>query len=68
MTVIIRHGKYLSVYNNLVNLRVKKGDKVETKQVIGDVFADPRDNNNCTLKFMIFEEKFLDPEIWIAKI
>jgi septal ring factor EnvC (AmiA/AmiB activator) len=68
MTVIIRHGKYLSVYNNLVNLRVKKGDKVETKQVIGDVFADPRDNNNCTLKFMIFEEKFLDPELWIAKI
>lgn len=68
MTVIIRHGKYLSVYNNLVNLKVKKGDKVETKQVIGDVFADPRDNNNCTLKFMIFEEKFLDPELWIAKI
>lgn len=68
MTVIIRHGKYLSVYNNLVNLKVKKGDKVETKQVIGDVFTDPRDNNNCTLKFMIFEEKFLDPELWIAKI
>ncbi len=68
MTVIIRHGKYLSVYNNLVNLRVKTGDKVETKQIIGDVFADPRDNNNCILKFMIFEQRFLDPELWITKI
>jgi len=28
MTVIIRHGKYLTVYSNLVNLKVKKGDKV----------------------------------------
>ena len=68
MTVIIRHGKYLSVYNNLVNLKVKTGDKVETKQIIGDVFADPRDNNNCILKFMIFEQRFLDPELWITKI
>jgi septal ring factor EnvC (AmiA/AmiB activator) len=68
MTVIIRHGKYLSVYNNLINLKVKKGDKVETKQIIGDVFADPHENNNCTIKFMIFEEKFLDPELWIVKI
>ena len=37
MTVIIKHGQYLSVYNNLVNVRVKKGDKVETKQEIGKV-------------------------------
>jgi septal ring factor EnvC (AmiA/AmiB activator) len=68
MTVIIRHGKYLTVYNNLVNVRVKKGDIVETKQEIGEVFQDPNDSNNCTIKFMIFEQKFLDPEQWISKI
>jgi septal ring factor EnvC (AmiA/AmiB activator) len=67
MTIIIRHGKYLSVYNNLVNVRVKTGDKVETKQEIGEVFEDPDTNENCTLKFMIFEQKYLDPEAWIAK-
>jgi len=67
MTVIIRHGKYLSVYNNLVNLKIKKGDKIETKQEIGDVFADPGANNNCTIRFMLFEQEFLDPELWIAK-
>lgn len=68
MTVIIKHGKYLSVYHNLVNVKVRKGDKIETKQEIGDVFSDPRENNSCTLKFMIFEQKFLDPELWITKM
>jgi len=67
MTIIIRHGKYLTVYNNLINVKVKTGDKVETKQEIGEVFNDPDANNNCTLKFMIFEQKYLDPELWIAK-
>jgi len=68
MTVIIKHGKYLSVYHNLVNVKVKKGDFIETKQEIGDVFSDPKENNSCTLKFMIFEQKFLDPELWITKM
>ncbi len=69
MTVIIKHGKYLSVYNNLVRVRVKKGDNVDTKQVVGDIYQNPGENNNCTLKFMIFEERnALDPEAWITKM
>jgi murein hydrolase activator len=67
MTVIIRHGKYLSVYANIVNVKVKTGDKVVTKQDIGDVYSDTKDSYNCVLKFMIFESKYQDPEIWIAK-
>lgn len=67
MTVIIRHGKYLTVYNNLVNVNVKKGDKIDTKQVIGEVFSDPNNNNVSILKFMIFETQYMDPELWIAK-
>jgi septal ring factor EnvC (AmiA/AmiB activator) len=69
MTVIIKHGKYLSVYNNLVRVRVKKGDTVDVKQVIGDIYEDADESNNCTLKFMIFEERnALDPEAWITKM
>jgi murein hydrolase activator len=68
MTVIIRHGKYLSVYNNLVNVKVKKGEIVETKQILGDVFNDKTSEYNSIIKFMIFEGKYLDPEIWLAKI
>ena len=69
MTVIVRHGKYLSVYTNLINVKVKAGDRLNARQVIGDVFSDPNDNNNCVLKFMIFEneQKYLDPELWLVR-
>ena len=50
MTVIISHGKYLSVYANIINVKVKSGDKVVTKQEIGDVYSDPAMNNNCYFK------------------
>ena len=69
MAVIIRHGKFLTIYQNLVNVVVKPGDNVTTKQVLGDVFSDPGEGNKSTLKFMIYEEKTkLDPEPWLAKI
>ena len=68
MTVIVSHGKYRSVYNNLINVKVKKGDKVETKQELGEVFRDTGEESTCTMKFMIYEEKYLDPEQWITKI
>jgi septal ring factor EnvC (AmiA/AmiB activator) len=67
MTVIIRHGKYYSVYTNLINVKVKTGDKVSTKQEIGDVYSDPKNSNNSVLKFMIVDTKYQDPESWIAK-
>jgi septal ring factor EnvC (AmiA/AmiB activator) len=67
MTVIVRHGKYLSVYTNIINVKVKKGDKVVTKQIIGDVYTDPADNHGV-LKFMVtLETECLDPELWITK-
>jgi septal ring factor EnvC (AmiA/AmiB activator) len=67
-TIIIRHGKYLTVYQNVVDLKVKAGDKVDTKQEIGNVFCDTENGNKAILKFMIFEEKEkLDPELWISK-
>jgi len=68
MAVIIRHGKYLTVYQNIVGVRVKQGDKVETKQEIGKVFNDSENGNKAILKFYVFEERLkLDPELWISK-
>jgi len=68
MTVMIKHGKYYTVYQNIVNVKVKQGEKVTTKQSIGDVFCETEDGNNSVLKFMIFDEKLkLDPELWISK-
>ena len=67
MTVIIRHGKYYSVYTNIVKVKVAKGDKVGTKQEIGEVYSESGSDNTCILKFMIFEAKYQDPEMWISK-
>ncbi|MBN2666094.1 MAG: peptidoglycan DD-metalloendopeptidase family protein [Bacteroidales bacterium] len=68
MAVIIRHGKYRTVYQNIIEVKVKKGDKVQTGQVIGRVFNDKDDGDKAVLKFMIFDETDkLDPELWISK-
>jgi len=69
MTIILRHGQYLSVYANLVNIKVKAGDVVAVGQILGDVYADSGGNAAGVLKFMIFEneKKYLDPEQWLAK-
>jgi septal ring factor EnvC (AmiA/AmiB activator) len=68
MAVIIRHGRYRTVYQNIIEVGVKKGDKVQTGQVIGRVFNDKDDGDKAVLKFMIFDETDkLDPELWITK-
>ncbi len=66
MAVIIRHGKYLTVYQNLINVKVKPGDEVETKEYIGDIYFE--ESEKSIIKFMIYEEKEKkDPEEWLAK-
>jgi septal ring factor EnvC (AmiA/AmiB activator) len=66
--VIIRHGNYLSVYSNLREVAVKKGDKVLAKQNIGTVFTDSEDGNKSILKFQIWREnQKLNPEEWIVR-
>lgn len=68
VAVIIRHGKYLTVYSNLVNVLVKSGDKVALKQTIGTIGTDADDDSKTVLKFQIWKEsEKLDPEGWIAK-
>lgn len=68
MAVIIRHGKYLTVYQNIVNVRVKAGDAVAIGHELGDVFLDNVNGGEAVLKFMIYEEKKkLDPELWLLK-
>lgn len=66
--VIIRHGKYLTVYSNLVNVQVKPGDKVAIKQTIGTVGTDSSDEDKTVLKFQIRKETAtMNPEEWIAR-
>ena len=65
--VIINHGKFYTVYQNLVDVRVKKGDKVKLKQVIGKVATDA-DSKSSVLHVQIWEQlKPVNPEIWLSK-
>jgi murein hydrolase activator len=68
MAVIIRHGKYLTVYQNLVNVKVNQGTNVQTGQEIGDVFLDTTEGGKSVIKFMVYQEKTkLNPESWLIK-
>ena len=57
VNVLIRHGKYISVYCNLSSASVKSGDTVSTKQAIGQVFSDASDNGRTVLHFQLRKEK-----------
>lgn len=65
--VIIRHGEYVSVYQNLASVNVKKGSKVTTKQTIGTV-AKNSTTNTYELHFEIWKnDSYLNPNSWLAK-
>ena len=68
MTIIVRHGNYMSVYANLVNIRVKAGDVVAVGQALGNIYVE-QGNNTGVLKFMIYENnlRYLDPEQWLVR-
>jgi septal ring factor EnvC (AmiA/AmiB activator) len=65
--VIIRHGEYLSVYTNLEAVQVKTGDKINSKQNIGNVaFND--EENKTEMNLQIWKgQKILNPEEWIYR-
>lgn len=68
VSVMVQHGNYISVYNNLTNLLVKKGDKVATKQAIGTVYTNST-TNKTILKFAVFQNQTrLNPADWIYKM
>ena len=65
--VMIRHGEYLTVYSNLDEVFVKKGDIVETMQEIGKIHTDKKELKT-ELHFELWKGKtLLNPESWLAK-
>src|SRR5690606_12553689 len=66
--VLIQHGNYISVYNNLSKVYVNEGDNVNTKQELGEVFTSPS-SNETDLKFMIYDNTKTDnPANWIYRM
>jgi len=67
-TVLIRHGNYITVYKNLLKIYVNKGDKISTKQDIGEVLTN-KASGDTILNFVIFKDgKTQNPAHWIYKM
>lgn len=66
--VMIRHGDYITIYNNLASVTVKKGDKVATKEQIGTVFTHPV-TGKTVIKFLVYKnDTEMNPADWIYKM
>ena len=65
--VMIRHGEYLTVYQNLSSTSVKKGEKVSTKQTIGTV-SKSQSSDTYELHFEIWKnDRYVNPNEWLAR-
>ncbi|WP_372918365.1 murein hydrolase activator EnvC [Salegentibacter sp.] len=66
--VMLRHGDYLTIYNNLGKVFVKRGDVISTGQELGEV-ATSRSTGKTTLHFLIYKNtEKMNPADWIIQM
>ena len=64
--VLIRHGSYISVYCNLSETRLKKGDKVKTSDIVGNIQTS--EDGTPILHFQLHKESTrLNPSDWLRR-
>ena len=64
--VTVRHGKYLTTYNNLASVSVTKGDDVTTGQLLGK--AGENTDGDGEINFVVNNgPQFVNPEYWLKK-
>ena len=64
--VLIRHGSYISVYCNLSDTRLKKGDKVKTSDIVGNIQTS--EDGTPVLHFQLHKESTrLNPSDWLRR-
>ncbi len=64
--VMIQHGDYFTVYQNLSSVNVNKGDKVSIKESIGTVRTNG-ETGKTILKFLILQNTtYNNPEGWLS--
>ena len=65
--VIIQHGDFMTIYQNLETVNVRTGDKVSFKQNLGRIATDA--SGKAILKFLITQNvTTLNPELWLANM
>lgn len=61
--VMVRHGRYISVYSNLSAVSVTAGQKVTTNQILGQV------GPSHVLLFRLQDwDQVLNPKLWLSRI
>ena len=64
--VMIQHGDYFTVYQNLSSVSVDKGDKVSRKQSIGRVRSNG-ETGKTVIKFLILQNTtYINPSGWLS--
>jgi septal ring factor EnvC (AmiA/AmiB activator) len=67
MMVMVRHGKYFTIYSNLSSANVSKGSTVTTGQVIGRT-GEADDGSGGQLDFMLMiENRNVNPQPWLRR-
>jgi septal ring factor EnvC (AmiA/AmiB activator) len=68
ISVIVKHGYYLTVYSNLSRVTVKEGQKIRAKQVIGILAGSENGVDKPALKFQVWKELTpQNPMLWLAR-
>ena len=63
--VMIQHGDYFTVYQNLSTINVSKGDKVSTKQSLGTIRTNS--DGKTILKFTLCQNvHYVNPKPWLS--
>lgn len=66
-TVIIKHGEYFTVYSNLEEIFIKKGDRIQKGQVLGQISTNKKDKST-QIHFEVWRNKSrLNPKDWIVR-
>ena len=65
--VMIRHGEYISVYSNLGEVFIEKGQEVGTKENIGVVYTSKQEGSTV-IDFQLWKSsQKLNPQLWLMK-
>lgn len=64
--VMIQHGDYFTVYQNLSSVNVSTGDKVSRKQALGRIRSNG-ETGKTVLKFLIYQNtSYINPAGWLS--
>jgi len=64
--VLVQHGNYISVYKNLSNVVVKKGQSINTKDPIGTIHTDAITGKTILELGLFKNSDKQNPESWIS--